>query len=107
MIGYFETTPMELEEAATIDGATRWQVFRHVALPIARGLEIADHDPDYDRHRDDEVDDDLRPQGAEQPDPHRRRHPLAGVSPRRAADRQARHRRVDHPRGDLLRNSRS
>ena len=36
MIGYFETTPMELEEAALIDGATRWQVFRHVALPIAR-----------------------------------------------------------------------
>src|SRR5258708_34165052 len=36
MIGYFETTPMELEEAALIDGATRWQVFRYVALPIAR-----------------------------------------------------------------------
>jgi multiple sugar transport system permease protein len=35
MIGFFETTPMELEEAATIDGANRWQVFRHVALPIA------------------------------------------------------------------------
>jgi multiple sugar transport system permease protein len=35
MIGYFETTPLELEEAAVIDGATRWQVFRHVALPIA------------------------------------------------------------------------
>jgi multiple sugar transport system permease protein len=26
MIGYFESTPMELEEAAVIDGATRWQV---------------------------------------------------------------------------------
>jgi multiple sugar transport system permease protein len=35
MIGFFETTPMELEEAATIDGASLWQVFRHVALPIA------------------------------------------------------------------------
>lgn len=35
MIGYFESTPMELEEAAQIDGASRWQVFRHVALPIA------------------------------------------------------------------------
>src|SRR5476649_2783006 len=34
MIGYFETTPMELEESALIDGATRWQVFRYVALPI-------------------------------------------------------------------------
>jgi multiple sugar transport system permease protein len=42
MIGYFETTPMELEEAALIDGATRWQVFRHVALPIARpGIAVA------------------------------------------------------------------
>jgi multiple sugar transport system permease protein len=42
MIGYFETTPMELEEAAFIDGATRWQVFRHVALPIARpGIAVA------------------------------------------------------------------
>lgn len=42
MIGYFETTPMELEEAATIDGADRWQVFLHVALPIARpGIAVA------------------------------------------------------------------
>jgi multiple sugar transport system permease protein len=42
MIGYFETTPMELEEAAHIDGATRFQVFRHVALPIARpGIAVA------------------------------------------------------------------
>src|SRR3954468_14232132 len=42
MIGYFETTPMELEEAATIDGATRYQVFRHVALPIAKpGIAVA------------------------------------------------------------------
>ena len=42
MIGYFETTPMELEEAAIIDGAKRWQVFRYVALPIARpGIAVA------------------------------------------------------------------
>jgi multiple sugar transport system permease protein len=42
MIGYFETTPMELEESALIDGATSWQVFRYVALPIARpGIAIA------------------------------------------------------------------
>jgi multiple sugar transport system permease protein len=42
MIGYFETTPLELEEAAVVDGATRWQVFRHVALPIARpGMAVA------------------------------------------------------------------
>ncbi|ERM00355.1 sugar ABC transporter permease [Brucella intermedia 229E] len=36
MIGYFETTPMELEEAAIIDGASSWQVFMKVALPIAK-----------------------------------------------------------------------
>jgi multiple sugar transport system permease protein len=36
MIGYFEATPLELEEAASIDGANAWQVFRLVALPIAR-----------------------------------------------------------------------
>lgn len=42
MISYFETTPIELEEAAFVDGATRWQVFRHVALPIARpGITVA------------------------------------------------------------------
>src|SRR5258705_4874195 len=42
MIGYFSTTPLELQEAGLIDGATRWQVFRHVALPIARpGLAVA------------------------------------------------------------------
>lgn len=36
MIGYFETTPIELEEAAMIDGANRWQIFSQVTLPIAR-----------------------------------------------------------------------
>lgn len=42
MIGYFETTPMELEEAASIDGANSWQVFRLVSLPIAKpGIVVA------------------------------------------------------------------
>lgn len=42
MIGTFETTPIELEEAAFIDGASRFQVFRHVALPIAKpGIAVA------------------------------------------------------------------
>jgi multiple sugar transport system permease protein len=36
MIGYFETTPIELEEAAVIDGAGRWQTFLRVTLPIAK-----------------------------------------------------------------------
>lgn len=38
---YFLGIPRDLDEAATIDGATPWQVFRHVALPLARpGLAI-------------------------------------------------------------------
>ncbi len=36
MIGFFEGLPPELEEAALVDGATIWQSFRHVALPLAR-----------------------------------------------------------------------
>jgi multiple sugar transport system permease protein len=36
MIGYFETLPRELEEAAQIDGASVWTAFRHVAMPLAR-----------------------------------------------------------------------
>lgn len=42
MIGYFETTPIELEEAAMIDGAGRWQTFLRVTLPIAKpGIVVA------------------------------------------------------------------
>jgi ABC-type glycerol-3-phosphate transport system permease component len=38
---YFLGIPRDLDEAATIDGATPWQVFAHVALPLARpGLAI-------------------------------------------------------------------
>jgi maltose/maltodextrin transport system permease protein len=33
--GYFETIPMEIEENAKVDGATHWQAFRHVLLPMA------------------------------------------------------------------------
>jgi multiple sugar transport system permease protein len=36
MIGFFETIPHELEEAALIDGCTLWQAFRRIALPLAR-----------------------------------------------------------------------
>ncbi len=35
MMGYFETIPVELEEAAMIDGATRFGAFRRVILPLA------------------------------------------------------------------------
>ncbi|WP_270937389.1 carbohydrate ABC transporter permease [Falsiroseomonas oryzae] len=42
MIGFFESLPAELEEAALVDGATIWQAFRHVALPLARpGITVA------------------------------------------------------------------
>jgi multiple sugar transport system permease protein len=36
MIGFFETLPGELEEAARIDGCSPWQAFFYVALPLAR-----------------------------------------------------------------------
>ena len=42
MIGFFEGLPAELEEAALVDGATIWQAFRHIALPLARpGIVVA------------------------------------------------------------------
>ena len=36
MRGTFEGLPVEVEEAARIDGATPGQVFRHIAVPMAR-----------------------------------------------------------------------
>ena len=33
--GYFDTIPIEIEEAAKVDGATPWQAFRLVLLPMA------------------------------------------------------------------------
>ncbi|QNM98457.1 maltose ABC transporter permease MalG [Chitinimonas koreensis] len=33
--GYFDTIPVEIEEAAKVDGATPFQAFRHVLLPMA------------------------------------------------------------------------
>lgn len=36
MKGFFDTIPMELEEAARMDGADRWTTFRHIILPLAR-----------------------------------------------------------------------
>lgn len=39
--GYFDTIPKDLDEAARVDGATRWQAFTRVVLPIARpGLAV-------------------------------------------------------------------
>jgi multiple sugar transport system permease protein len=42
MIGFFETLHPDLEEAALIDGATLWQAFRYIALPLSRpGVVVA------------------------------------------------------------------
>jgi multiple sugar transport system permease protein len=42
MIGFFETLPHDLEEAAMIDGCTLWQAFCRIALPLARpGIVVA------------------------------------------------------------------
>jgi multiple sugar transport system permease protein len=42
MIGFFETLPHDLEEAAMIDGCTMWQAFRRIALPLSRpGIVVA------------------------------------------------------------------
>lgn len=35
MRGYFDSIPKDLEEAAYIDGATTWQAFTKIALPLA------------------------------------------------------------------------
>lgn len=34
--GYFDTLPRELEEAALLDGASRWMTFTRIILPLAR-----------------------------------------------------------------------
>ena len=36
LIGFFRSIPREIDEAATIDGATVWQSFFQVILPLAR-----------------------------------------------------------------------
>jgi multiple sugar transport system permease protein len=39
--GYFDNTPRDLEEAALIDGASRWQIFWRIVLPLSRpGLAV-------------------------------------------------------------------
>ena len=36
MVGFFDGLPRDLEEAAAVDGASPWQAFWHVALPLGR-----------------------------------------------------------------------
>lgn len=33
--GFFDTVPMEIDEAAIVDGATHWQVFSRIILPLS------------------------------------------------------------------------
>ncbi|HUR88886.1 MAG TPA: carbohydrate ABC transporter permease [Ramlibacter sp.] len=35
LMGYFRSIPLELEECALIDGATRWQILTRIILPLA------------------------------------------------------------------------
>ena len=36
--GFFDTIPRALDEAATIDGATRWEIFVKITLPMSRPI---------------------------------------------------------------------
>ncbi len=36
MKGYFDTIPKDLEDAAVMDGASRWTIFTRIVLPLAR-----------------------------------------------------------------------
>ena len=38
--GYFDTIPRSIEEAAMIDGATQWQVFTRITMPLAKPIVI-------------------------------------------------------------------
>lgn len=36
--GFFDTIPRSIDEAAEIDGATRWQIFTHIGLPLSKPM---------------------------------------------------------------------
>ena len=36
--GFLDTIPRSIDEAATLDGATRWQTFIHITLPLSRPM---------------------------------------------------------------------
>ena len=36
--GFFDTTPIAIDEAAMIDGCTRWQIFTKITLPLSKPL---------------------------------------------------------------------
>lgn len=36
--GFFDTIPRSIDEAAEIDGATKWEVFTHIGLPLSKPM---------------------------------------------------------------------
>lgn len=38
--GFFDTIPKALDEAAVIDGATRWQIFTKITIPLSKPIAI-------------------------------------------------------------------
>ncbi|MBP5266613.1 MAG: ABC transporter permease subunit, partial [Lachnospiraceae bacterium] len=38
--GFFDTIPKSIDEAAIIDGATRWQIFTKVTMPLSKPIII-------------------------------------------------------------------
>ncbi len=38
--GYFDTIPKSIDEAAIIDGATQWQVFTKITMPLAKPIVV-------------------------------------------------------------------
>ena len=38
--GFFDTTPRAIDEAAMIDGCTRWQIFTKITLPLSKPIVI-------------------------------------------------------------------
>ena len=38
--GFFDTIPKSIDEAAIIDGATQWQIFRRITMPLAKPIVI-------------------------------------------------------------------
>ncbi len=38
--GFFDTIPKALDEAATLDGASRWQIFTRITIPLSKPIAI-------------------------------------------------------------------
>lgn len=36
--GFFDTIPKAMDEAATIDGATKWQIFTRITMPLSKSI---------------------------------------------------------------------